>query len=73
MFLFDAHNRGDDSLKGQFMPAKEAENCDEARKICDSIDLKVTEAADGKISIHQKDKVVGIVDFSTPTISFQSK
>ena len=73
MFLLDAHNRGDDSLKGQFMPAMKAENCDEARKICDGIDLKVTEAADGKISIHQKDKVVGIVDFSTPTISFQSK
>ncbi|HWV14193.1 MAG TPA: hypothetical protein VN030_02095 [Cellvibrio sp.] len=70
-FLFEAL-RSDESLKGRFMPAKITKDCDEAKKICSEVDVKMTEA-DGKVSIHHKDKLVGIFDFSTPNISFYSK
>lgn len=71
VFLFDAQ-RYDESLKGRFMPAKKADNCDEARKICDAVNLNITEA-DGKISIHEKGKLMGVIDFSAPSIGFQAK
>lgn len=70
-FLFEA-SRGDEILSGRFMPAKKAEDCDAAKKICEAIQIKMTEL-DGKVSIHHKDKLVGIIDFSSPTISFYSK